>query len=381
MTYTFVPMIGKSKSVVGFYHTVSETTTHLLQARRNHTQLAIVDAVTSSRSMDEYWSQLFKVLDDRNEDIQWALAYSFTSRDGVDSYSESDLSSTGFGSSGRSRHCSLVGATSGANGKVPLTFDGLDQNDALQGLIKKMMRSGEVIQLDSSDSNLPSWLFSLETNSKTGEPYKTVLLMPIRTTVTTDGEGYNVLGFLIVGLAPWLVYDEQFEQFLHLVGRQLGTSAASILLLEQEVKRQKQLAHELTTSTKQARDLEVKFHRFTELSNIGMWIASNESKLVWANRTWYEQAGLPYDSLVSVEDWIQLIEDKSVETFSQQWRILMEKHENITTEVQFKAVWKSVDPVSKNVILGQRWILMSALAELNEDGSLKNAWGCNVDVR
>jgi len=98
---------------------------------------------------------------------------------------------------------------------------------------------------------------------------RSALLIPVCPTVGQNVDSsHNVIGFLIVGLAS--EYDKAFEQFQHLFSRQLRTSAASIMLLEQEIRRQEQLAEQLSISAQQARHLENKLSRFSEVTNIGM---------------------------------------------------------------------------------------------------------------
>jgi hypothetical protein len=83
---------------------------------------------------------------------------------------------------------------------------------------------------------------------------------------------------------------------------------------------------------------------------------------------------------MDVSKWIVFITDESVAEFSRQWKRLMEDHQPITLECQSKALWRSRDPTTGQRLEGARWFLISAFPEFAEDGSLKCAWGCNVDV-
>jgi hypothetical protein len=270
VTYNFIPLLGTDKSVVGFYHTALETTNQVIGARRTRTMLSIGDAVASSRSIQDYWKNLLKVLEDNNDDMHWALAYSFSQTEGTNSMPASEASTEQGTALHIPRSCTLAGATIEADGKVPLSFDYRNDNTPFVQIIRKSMHYGETLQLDKTDPNLPSWIFESSSNTKTGEPCVSALLIPIRPTMKNDKDGHNVVGFLIVGLSPCLRYDEDFAQFVHLCSRQLGTSAASIMLLEQEISRQRQLTKELSSSHRQAHELEAKLTRFTEISNIGM---------------------------------------------------------------------------------------------------------------
>lgn len=58
----------------------------------------------------------------------------------------------------------------------------------------------------------------------------------------------------------------------------------------------------------------------------------------------------------------------------------MENHQPITLECEFKARWHSRDSTTGQHLEGARWFLISAFPEFADDGSLKSAWGCNVEL-
>jgi hypothetical protein len=231
VTYTFVPLIGPQKRIVGFYHTALETTSQVLSARRNQTLMALGDSVTASRGLQEYWDNLLKALGSNVHDMPWILAYSFTKKIGDKSDTASSLGSSSHGRIPGT--CSLAGVTGKAIGQVPLSFDRQDDEDGFVQIIKKSITYGETIHMRHTDSSLPSWIFDLgyERNVNGAQPCRSTLLIPIRPTTRNDAEGHNVIGFLIVGISPFREYDKDYEQFAHLCSRQLATSAASIMLL------------------------------------------------------------------------------------------------------------------------------------------------------
>jgi hypothetical protein len=111
------------------------------------------------------------------------------------------------------------------------------------------------------------------------------------------------------------------------------------------------------------------------------WIASPAGELLYGNKAWYEQAGLPFNTPnMNVGKWVPLITDESIAEFARKWDNLMKDHQPITLECEFKARWRSRDPVTGQQLEGARWFLISAFPEFAEDGSLKSAWGCNVDL-
>lgn len=271
VTYTFIPIIGPERVVSGFYHTALETTSQVLSARRTQTLLALGDYLTTSRSLQDYWDNLLKALEEHNTDLHWALAYSFAN-DGAEVDSGTGThSSAGNSSPARNpRGCTLAGATTKAMGKVPLSFDRQDESDVFTQVLKSSIKSGNTELLQNTDLELPNWIFEIGCESSGEEECRSALLIPIRPTTKNEADGGIVIGFLLVGITATRGYDKDLAQFVQLFSRQLDTSAASIMLLEQEIRRQQQLTEQLSTSTRQTQELERKFSRFAEISNIGM---------------------------------------------------------------------------------------------------------------
>jgi PAS domain-containing protein len=313
----------------------------------------------------------------------WVLAYSFPQGDQDNESGSETESSAGTSTPGRAaRMCTLAGASGKAVGQVPLSFDRKDEKDPFVRIIRKALRYGETIVLRRNDSDIPSWIFEMEHSTDSSYSCRSALLIPIRPTSRNDIEGQNVVGFLIVGLAASREYDNDYEQFAHLCSRQLATSAASIMLLEQEIRRQEQLAEQLSISARQKQELEMKLSRFADISNIGMWISSTSGELLYANKAWYEQAELPFLAAnMTVEKWIPLVTEESLGNFQRNWAKLIEHQQPVTFECQFKSRWRSVNSVTGEVLEGPRWFLISALPEFGDDGEMTKAWGCNVDVR
>lgn len=83
---------------------------------------------------------------------------------------------------------------------------------------------------------------------------------------------------------------------------------------------------------------------------------------------------------MNVEKWIPLITEASLVEFAGKWDKLMKSHQPITLECEFKARWHSRDPVTGQMLEGAKWFLISAFPEFADDGSLKSAWGCNVEL-
>jgi hypothetical protein len=98
VTYTFVPIRGFNKKVAGFYHTAIETTSQVLLARRTKTLLAIGDAVTTSRSLVNYWGNLLSALETNTQDMYDVTLLHTTVKAGCSPAQKLTRASTGHGS-------------------------------------------------------------------------------------------------------------------------------------------------------------------------------------------------------------------------------------------------------------------------------------------
>lgn len=76
-----------------------------------------------------------------------------------------------------------------------------------------------------------------------------------------------------------------------------------------------------------------------------------------------------------------LITEESSKKFEHHWKKLLQDKQQVTFECETKLRWQHRNLTTGEVLEGPRWLLISAFPEFEEDGTLKSAWGCNVDVR
>ncbi len=271
VTYTFLPIVGADKTVVGFYHIAVETTSEALSERRTRTLLAIGDHAASARNINDYWNAILKAFESNDQDIPYVVAYHFQDIHESDSISTQSATPCGASSALRvPRSCTLAGVVGRSISQVPLSFDVTDEEDEFVQIVRKSIRSGQSIQLHRHDGSMPHWLREPSLGRAFNDQCTSALVMPIRPSTRNDAEGKNSIGFLVVGLNPRRRYDKDYERFTRLWSRQLATTAASILILEQEISRQEQLTEQLSISAKHVQESETRFSRFAEMSNVAM---------------------------------------------------------------------------------------------------------------
>lgn len=390
--YTFVPIFGADKSVVGFYHTAVETTIQNLAKRRTQTLIDIGNHAGLSRDMRQYWDAVLRGFESNIWDIPYAIAFEFhnekdndsldgsvhasrhSSGKGTDSLSHRSSSFSSFSSSNRTivpRACSLAGVIGRPISEIPLILNVSDEDDELYQPVRKAISSGEPVRFNLSEGHAPDWLRSNSPGRAFEEPSESAVIIPIRPTTRNDAEGMNAIGFVVVGLNPRRELDADYQRYIRLWGQQLATSAASVVLFEQETARQRRLEAQLSISTKHAQASEMRFSRFAEMSNVAMWIVDPAGTVIYANKAWYNQTGGSRDD-GKVPSLIDSVTDDSLPAYSRVWtRLTADK---VSTEAELRLKPTKTSKSSK-------WILCSAFPELAEDGSVKSIWGCNTDIR
>ncbi|KAG9843877.1 histidine kinase, partial [Aureobasidium melanogenum] len=382
--YTFIPLTGNNKEVVGFYHTAVETTDQNLAKRRTQTLIDIGNHAGGARDMAHYWDAVLKGFEANIWDIPYAIAYEFhnddaerSSTNGSEARSGSRSRSTrsssysdSVSSSGRitiPRACSLAGVIGRSMTQVPLGFDVALEEPGFHQVVKKAISSGEPVLLEISHEKTPDWL-KTDTPGRAFEELIThAVVMPIRPTTRNDSEGLNAIGFVVMGLNPRRKYDTDYQRYTRLWSQQLATSAASVVLLEQENKRQMQLKAQLSIN-------ELRFSRFAEMSNVAMWILEPNGTLVYGNQTWHDQMDLSDGSILTEDGqpmWMDCVADETKQAVADAWKSLTQ--DQISTNIEM-----CLKPNSKTK--QYRWVLSSAFPELAEDGTLKAVWGCNTDI-
>ncbi|KAI4720335.1 hypothetical protein E4T48_03437 [Aureobasidium sp. EXF-10727] len=384
--YTFIPLTGNHKECVGFYHTAVETTDQNLARRRTQTLIDIGNHAGVARDMRQYWDAVLKGFEANIWDIPYAIAYEFhNDNDGErsstngshtrsGSRSRSNRSSSfseSVSSSGRitiPRACSLAGVIGRSMVQVPLGLDVALEEPGFHQVVKKAISSGEPVRLEIAHEKTPDWLKSDTPGRAFDELITQAVVMPIRPTTRNDSEGLNAIGFVVMGLNPRRTFDTDYQRYTRLWSQQLATSAASVVLLEQENRRQLQLQAQLSIN-------ELRFSRFAEMSNVAMWIVDPSGSLLYGNKTWNDQMDIvdnhaKFDSEGHPLWWDRITEDTKP-ALVHAWKLLTEDQTATNIEIRLKPTRTTKQ---------SRWVLSSAFPELAEDGSLKAIWGCNTDI-
>jgi PAS domain-containing protein len=253
------------------------------------------------------------VLSRNDKDIPFALLYSIE-----DESSDTASSTTRFSES--NQQCTLKGSIGLPAGSPagPATLD-LSQDHGFTPYFRQAITARKPIFVPFDEGSAAAELVRGIHWQGFGEPARAAVICPLNPTSSRD----NVLGFVVIALNPRRPYDDDYRQFVMVASRLLSTSLTSILLHEEEIGRREraiahaeamklELSHQLLESRKEVQRSELKFQRFAERADIGIYIINGDGNFQYRNDAWYSILA-PADYDLDLERaWDALIDDEYV---------------------------------------------------------------------
>lgn len=375
-SWSIIPMVGGDGSVMGLYNPAFEKTRRKIAERRMLTLREVGERTAIARDVKGFWEQVLASLAVNEYDTPFVLLYS-VSDDG-----DSDASSMHSSSILTAKHCYLEGAL-GIPPRHPSAPEQIDLKEGTEGfgpVFREVMKTDKPVVLDIGTGDLPAEMLEGLEWRGFGDPCRSVVVCPIHPTT-----GDSILGFLVIGVNPRRPYDDDYSLFVQLLSRQLGTSLASVVLFEEEIRRGQKaaklaaedrinLSEQLAARTQEARDSETRFTRMAEFSPAGLFIADSQGHITYCNDTWYVISRVPRDSK-STDRWIESVIEEDQPMVRAVWKDLVENTKSINVEFRFKAPW---DDGGGNK--GNTWVLFSAFPEVYEAGILKSVFGSITNI-
>ncbi|CAH0035094.1 unnamed protein product [Clonostachys rhizophaga] len=372
-SWSFTPLYGGSDRILGFYNAPFETTNQVLGQRRTHTITKLGEFTAHAKTVKQFWRAVLDALETNHYDVPFALLYSVG--DGEDT----DHSSVSSGSTISLKTCYLEGSIGVPDGHVAAP-ECLDLKRSREGFVpsfREAMRTREPTLLHTRDGTLPDALLEGINWRGFGEPCREAIILPARPT-----NGDAVLAFVVLGVNPRRPYDDKYKSFTTVLHRQLATSLASIILFEEEVRRNRDAAEaaalEKELLTQQLVLQDNRLRRMTELSPLGMFLISPEGLLREANDRFYEMTGNTRDGQYEMS-WMEFIMPTSLDTMKEGWGILVDDHMPWSGELQLKRRPTS-SPVNLPEDLREYWVMFIAHLEFTADGSLRSIVGSIMDI-
>ncbi|KAK5198326.1 hypothetical protein LTR92_002571 [Exophiala xenobiotica] len=376
-SWSIIPLIGDDGSVVGLYNPAFEKTRRKIAERRMLTLREIGERTATAREVAQFWGLLLEGLEYNEYDAPMVMIYSLN-----EDLSDNEASSSASSGGASNKVCYLegtLGIPSGHNA-APQVIDMKTGTGGFAASFRQALTNDRPIVLRVDDGTLEADMLEGIEWRGFGDPSRIVVIAPIRPTT-----GESTLGFLVMAANPRRPYDEDYDLFVQLLGRQLATSIASVVLFEEEIKkgeRAAQLAaqdrielnNQLVARTQQAVEAENKFTRMAELAPVGMFVGDACGQINFVNDAWYSITSHPRDVVID-HQWITYVVEEDQVKVRDMWKTMVDKKCAVSMEFRFKTPWR--DKVGNT---GSTWVLTSASPEQDGDGRVERVFGSMTDI-
>ncbi|KAI0169723.1 hypothetical protein GGR52DRAFT_479087 [Hypoxylon sp. FL1284] len=389
LKWSIIPIIDKNKRV-GFIQPIQDTTSIRLWERRTKMLIDLGDVLVTARDVKSFWVKLIQELEAYQPayDIPLAVLYSVEE----DSHNPSVA-----------KECQLQGCLGVPDGHPiappKLQLDG--SGAGLSASFSKAVQSQIPLLLQMSNGSLPQSLLDGLQCRGFPDPCREAVICPIRPTKED-----RVLGLLLLGLNPRRPYDNDYRQYISLLGQKLTTTLASTVLLEEEARRRRNIAQQaaydhaalkekLTMQTKEAAESVQKFQQIAEFIPVGMCFGNHLGNIQFANDAWHRISGAPQVNPLSPEGFLSCVIEEDKANVQRAYEELQKK---LTTTIEFRVRRPAGDsyplqhPIGSSPSFekagldldaddeGVRHVLGSLKAELGPDGQINQVLACLTDV-
>ncbi|KAL8700823.1 MAG: hypothetical protein Q9224_000784 [Gallowayella concinna] len=373
-SWSIIPLVGSDGSVVGLYNPAFEKTRRKVAERRMLTLREVGEKTAAARDLHGFWQKVLEAVAWNEYDAPFVMIYS------VADDPESDASSTESGLG--IKHCTLectLGVPEGHKAGPP-HIDLKTGNHLWGQVFREAMKSSKPLVLQTENGTLDAELLEGIQWRGFGEECRAAVCCPIHLT-----GGDSILGFLVMGLNPRRPYDDDYSLFVQLLGRQLTTSVASVVLFEEEIARgeraaqlaaldRSDLSKRLAIQTQQAVESETKFTRMAEFAPVGIFIADEHGDYTYCNDTFYEITRIPKGG-AGTANWMDFIKNEDRSMVKSLWSDLVQHARPFSREFRFKAPWEDHKGNKSDT-----WVLASAFPEKNNDGRLQIIFGSITNI-
>ncbi|KAI1759107.1 hypothetical protein GGR53DRAFT_514835 [Hypoxylon sp. FL1150] len=389
LKWSIIPIIDRNRCL-GFIQPIQDTTSMRLWERRTKMLIDLGDMLVTARDVKSFWVKLIQELEacQPTYDIPLAILYSV----------EDDSFTPSMG-----KACQLEGCLGVPNGH-PIAPPRLQLGKSSQGLsasFKKALLSQTPLLLRTKDGSLPESLLDGLHWRGFEDPCREAVICPIRPT-----KEERVLGLLLLGLNPRRPYDNDYRQYISLLGQKLTTTLASTVLLEEEARRGRNIAEQaaydqamlkekLTMQTKEATESVQKFQQIAEFIPVGMCFGNHRGNIQFANDAWHRITGARQVNPLNPEGFLSCVIEEDKPNVQ---RAYEELQRTLTVTIEFRVRRPKEDnyplqhPIGSSPSFekagldleaddeGVRHVLGSLKAERGLDGTINQVLACLTDV-
>jgi PAS domain-containing protein len=325
----FIPILDSDGSTVGHYEPLTETTREVVSRRQAQTMLHLSEEIPRARSVDSYWALATKVFARNDKDIPFAMLYSVE-------YDASDSSSSATRMLGEHQECTLRGSVALPKDSPagPKRLELKEQQGFAPYFRQAMAARAPVIVSFDQDPAAAELVRDIEWKGY-GDPCRAVAVCPLNPTSSRD----NILGFIVIGLNPRRPYNDEYHQFILIASRLLSTSLTSILLHEEDISRRErtianaeamklELKAQVREARKEAERSALKFQRFAERADIGIFILDMDGKYSYRNEAWFSILAPENREIDLGVAWNSLIDDEYVDIGQAKFAAMIESKQH-----------------------------------------------------
>jgi PAS domain S-box-containing protein len=364
-SFQYQPIQDERGVCLGVYESFSDVTKQNHAARRLSLLLAISTCSSVARDMSDFWRLLLEALD-TSEALPFAMLYTTSYLSHAESAPATPNPARGFQLQGQlgipDDHITCIN-------ELHLSLDAEGYGSAMN----KANESGEPVFLSVEEGSLPAEFVEGIDLRSVQTPANTVVVWPI----CPAGLGEPV-AFIIMGLNPHLGLDDEMKGFLEIMQRQIATSAAAILLFEDEVRHRQDVATQLELRTRELLKSELKFQRISDNSLVGITTIDLDGNIAYANQAFRDITGHSGEDS-SMSSWLDLFMPDVAASLKEVWLKLHATREPLVAEFPLKKPWTKILE-SGETLKGPTWILLSAFLEEDEDGNTNGSLATMTDI-
>lgn len=318
-SWRFIPIIDSAGSVMAHYEPLVETTNEVIAERRAATVLQLSEEVSRARNSDHFWDVVLDVLSRNPKDVPFVALYSAESKFFDDT---SSRSSNRMMPVDEFQDCTLRGlfGLPDNSAAAPRKLDHHTESGFMP-YFRKAMVDRNVVLVDLREGAPAADLVRGITWKGYGDPCRAAIICPI----TPVSANESIMGYMVLGLNPRRPYDDVYRHFILVMARLLSTSLTSMLLHEEDIHRREramenaeimksELTLQLAATQKEVERSALKFKRFAERADIGIFIVGTNGIYSYRNDAWWRILDPNYDNRdIQLDDaWDALIDDEYI---------------------------------------------------------------------
>lgn len=303
-SFGFMPIFGEDDTIAGWFQTCFETTKHRITERRMSTLLSISETTAAASDLESFWKLLLRAIEKNEHDMPWVVIYAGVDQSEVST--GSDAHTIGSSTTKRFEVLCTIGVDMG-HAAAPTRTDIAKGSKGFHPFFGQAAEAQDPLVLFLEDGTLPiDLVVGLDTRGWC-DPCKNAAIFPIRPTTTNPNSTETVLGYLVMGMNTRRPYDEEYRTFHRLFNRQIVTSIASVLLLEEETRRgrtiaeqaaldQRKFEEQLSLRTRELERSREQLQNFADCVPVGIFVlafnpGNMDGTYQYRNERWFELTG------------------------------------------------------------------------------------------